>query len=80
MRRLLTKDPTKRIEWMELLRTNIATDGKLVGNKQERLSLVEEDGGILESAKLAESTKIGFGEKKGDSMVNSNQAYSPPSA
>lgn len=39
---------------MELLRTNIASDGKLVGNKQERLSLVEEDGnGVLESAKLA---------------------------
>ena len=79
MRRLLTKDPTKRIEWMELLRTNIATDGKLVGNKQERLSLVEEDGGVLESAKLAESTKMGFNEKK-DPVVSSNQAYSPPSA
>lgn len=65
---------------MELLRTNIATDGKLVGNKQERLSLVEEDGGgILESAKLAESTKMGFNEKKSDSTT-SNQAYSPPSA
>jgi serine/threonine protein kinase len=60
LRKILTKDPTKRIEWMELLKINIATDGKLVGNKQERLSLVEEDLNGLESAKLSESTKISY--------------------
>lgn len=43
---------------MELLRVNITNDGKLVGNKQERLSLVEEDANTLDSAKLAESTKF----------------------
>ena len=43
---------------MELLRINITNDGRLVGNKQERLSLVEEDGSGLDSAKLAESTKF----------------------
>ena len=70
---------------MELLRTNIATDGKLVGNKQERLSLVEEDAS-LDNAKLAESTKFSdtskssFEGKKNGETVNSNQSYSPPSA
>lgn len=49
----MTKDPTKRIEWMELLKINIATDGKLIGNKQERLSLVEDDLTGLEAAKLS---------------------------
>jgi hypothetical protein len=29
---------------MDLLKINITIEGKLVGNKQERLSLVEEDG------------------------------------
>ena len=46
MRRLLTKDPTKRIEWMQLLSVNITADGKLASNKLERLSLVEEDGSL----------------------------------
>jgi len=27
---LLTKDPTKRIEWMDLLKTNISSEGKLI--------------------------------------------------
>jgi hypothetical protein len=40
LRRLLTKDPTRRIEWMDLLKVNITSEGRLVGNKQERLSLV----------------------------------------
>ena len=44
---------------MELLRTNIANDGKLMSNKQERLSLVEEDGNPLDNAKLLESNKFG---------------------
>ena len=70
MRRLLTKDPTKRIEWMELLRTNIATDGKLIGNRQERLSLVEEDGGSLDNAKLAESTRMMESNKSFDGKKN----------
>lgn len=67
---------------MELLRTNIATDGKLVGNKQERLSLVEDEGG-LDNAKLAESTKFdskSFDGKKNGEITSSNQSYSPPSA
>jgi len=29
-----------------------------VGNKQERLSLVEDDGNLLDNAKLSESTKF----------------------
>ena len=40
LKKLLTKDPTKRIEWMELLKINITNEGRLLGNKQERLSLV----------------------------------------
>lgn len=91
LKRLLTKDPTKRIEWMDLLRINIGNDGKLAANRQERLSLVEEEGGVgLESAKLMESTKLtestkGFGsidsiKKPTDTVSSSNQSYSPPSA
>ena len=69
---------------MELLRVNITNDGRLVGNKQERLSLVEEDGNTLDSAKLAESTKFTpiakeQEPKKNESLNNSTQSYSPPS-
>jgi len=69
---------------MELLRVNITNDGRLVGNKQERLSLVEEDGNTLDSAKLAESTKFTpiakeQEPKKNESFNNSTQSYSPPS-
>jgi serine/threonine protein kinase len=77
LRRLLTKDPTRRIEWMELLKVNITAEGKLVGNKQERLSLVEEDGSVMEGAKLAESGSFPTKEEK--SLSSSTQAYSPPS-
>ena len=66
----MTKDPTRRIEWMELLRTNIANDGKLVGGRQERLSLVEEDNGSLDSAKLTESTKLMESTKSFESKKN----------
>jgi serine/threonine protein kinase len=83
LKKLLTKDPTKRIEWMELLKVNITNEGKLVGNKQERLSLVEEDGQI-EGGKLVESGKLsdsGAGQvrKNQDNLVASTQSYSPPS-
>jgi hypothetical protein len=27
----LTKDPTKRIEWMELLKINISNEGRIIG-------------------------------------------------
>ncbi len=80
---------------MDLLKVNITNEGKLVGNKQERLSLVEEDGGLDsakltestkfgDSAKLAESTKLPFskedsGKKNQESLSSSTQAYSPPS-
>jgi hypothetical protein len=79
LRRLLTKDPTRRIEWMELLKVNITTDGRLVGNKQERLSLVEEDGNAMEGAKLAESGSFPTKEDSVKSLSSSTQAYSPPS-
>ena len=55
---------------MELLRTNIANDGKLVGGRQERLSLVEEDNGSLDSAKLTESTKLMESTKSFESKKN----------
>lgn len=66
---------------MELLRVNIGGDGRLIGNKQERLSLVEEDGN-LDNAKLAESTKLSFseGKKTNENLNNSTQSYSPPSS
>ena len=79
LRRLLTKDPTRRIEWIELLKVNITTDGRLVGNKQERLSLVEEDGNAIEGAKLAESGSFPTKEDSAKSLSSSTQAYSPPS-
>jgi hypothetical protein len=40
MKRLLTKDPTKRIEWMELLKVNINLEGKIVSDGRGVLSLV----------------------------------------
>jgi hypothetical protein len=40
MKRLLTKDPTKRIEWMELLKVNISLEGKIVSDGRGVLSLV----------------------------------------
>ena len=42
LRRVLTKDPTKRIEWMELFQQKITNQGKLV-EKKDRLSLMDED-------------------------------------
>ena len=69
---------------MELLRVNITNDGRLVSQKQERLSLVDDDGPTgLETAKLAESTKLPYKEqevKKPENLSNSTQSYSPPSA
>lgn len=56
MRRLLTKDPTKRIEWMDLLKTNISNEGKLIAAK-ERVSLVDDDMGLFDSQKLVSSAK-----------------------
>lgn len=56
LRKLLTKDPTKRIEWMELLKVNISTEGKIVSMK-ERVSLVEDDSNLFDSQKLVSSTK-----------------------
>ena len=41
-----------------MLRVNITADGRLVGNKQERLSLVLDDGNTLDAVKLGESTKF----------------------
>ena len=68
---------------MELLKINITNEGKLVGNKQERLSLVEEDGNVLDGAKLSESTKLSenssSGKKSEGSLITSTQSYSPPS-
>lgn len=60
LRRLLTKDPTKRIEWMELLKVNISTDGRLASDGRGVLSLTEEEGGagFLESAKTLQSSKF----------------------
>lgn len=56
LRRLLTKDPTKRIEWMDLLKTNISSEGKLIATK-ERVSLVDDEVGFWESQKLINSGK-----------------------
>lgn len=68
---------------MELLKINITNDGRLVGNKQERLSLVEEDGNVLDGAKLSESTKLSensnSGKKSEGNLIASTQSYSPPS-
>ena len=60
LRRLLTKDPTKRIEWMELLKVNISTDGRLASDGRGVFSLTEEENGagFLESAKTLQSSKF----------------------
>ena len=61
-----------------MLKVNITSEGRLVGNKQERLSLVEEDGNVIEGTKLAESGSLPTKEDK--ILSSSTQAYSPPSA
>jgi hypothetical protein len=43
LKRLLTKDPTKRIEWMDLLKINISNEGKIIGDNR-LVSLVEDEG------------------------------------
>jgi hypothetical protein len=65
---------------------NITNEGKLVGNRQELLSLVEENNGnILDSAKLTDSNKLSkeyevpsptvLPQKKPETA--SNQSFSP---
>jgi serine/threonine-protein kinase ULK/ATG1 len=41
LKRLLTKDPAKRIEWMELLKVNISIEGKIISDGRGVLSLTE---------------------------------------
>lgn len=41
VKRLLTKDPTRRIEWMELLKVNITNEGRIAPDGRGMLSLVE---------------------------------------
>lgn len=76
----MTKDPTKRIEWMELLKVNISNDGKLIAGQQDRLLLVEEEGATFDSLKLTESKnlykEVDIPAKKGET---NSQSYSPPS-
>lgn len=40
MRRILTKDPQKRIEWMEIFQIKITNEGKLLEQNGSRTSLV----------------------------------------
>jgi hypothetical protein len=42
MKKILQKDPTKRIEWMELFQHKITNEGKLAERK-DRMSLVDDD-------------------------------------
>lgn len=51
LRRILTKDPQKRIEWMELFQIKISAEGKLVEQKAGRLSLVDDDKNILKTVR-----------------------------
>lgn len=75
LRRLLTKDPTKRIEWMELLKVNISIDGRLASDGRGVMSLTEEEGGagFLESAKTLQSSKFTPVKEEREE----NQSYSP---
>lgn len=75
VKRLLTKDPTRRIEWMELLKVNITNEGRIAPDGRGMLSLVEEEGGnILDNAKLLQSSK--FTPVK-EERIEENQSYSP---
>lgn len=47
---------------MDLLKTNISNQGKLIATK-ERISLVDDDSGLFDSQKLVNSAKD-LGEKK----------------
>lgn len=78
---MLTKDATRRIEWMELLRVNITGDGQIVKNRHDRVSLVEDDTHLCESTSKISDAPIPTQKKNGDSVntsVSSNSAYSPP--
>jgi serine/threonine protein kinase len=75
VKRLLTKDPTKRIEWMELLKVNITNEG-IANDGRGVLSLGVEEGNILDTAKLLQSSK--FTPAK-DEKNEESQSYSPQS-
>jgi serine/threonine-protein kinase ULK2 len=78
VKRLLTKDPTRRIEWMELLKVNITNEGRIANDGRGVISLVEEEGGsILDNAKLLQSSK--FTPVK-EERIEENQSYSPQPA
>lgn len=78
LRRLLTKDPTKRIEWMELLSTKISSEGKLAENRTV-LSLTQ-DTPLYESSRMLESGKITPIAAKDDRKeMGSTGSFSPPS-
>ena len=49
---------------MELLRTNISSDGRLEGARKERLSLVEEDTTLTESSRNLDG-KLSFNNEGG---------------
>ena len=51
LRRILTKDPQKRIEWMELFQRKISAEGKLVEQKAGSLALVDVDKNILKTVR-----------------------------
>lgn len=50
LRKILTKDPLKRIEWMELFQLKISNDGK-IGEQKGRLSLVDDNKNIFRTVK-----------------------------
>ena len=51
LRRILTKDPQKRIEWMELFQIKISNEGKLIEQKAGRLSLVDDDKNLIKTVR-----------------------------
>lgn len=59
VKKLLTKDPTHRIEWMELLKVNINNEGRIVTNNRALFSLLsEENSSLFDTAKLSQSSKF----------------------
>lgn len=71
LKRILTKDPTKRIEWMELFQIKISNEGKLLDQGAGKLTLVDEEKSLLRTVKEISS--------EGTDDTSTSSATSPSS-
>lgn len=83
LKRILTKDPQKRIEWMELFQLKISNDGKLLDPIQGRVSLVDDEKNAVREISETSTEDLpnsgtfpqGAYMKKQDNSINSTSNY-----